>query len=139
MLIFGPILPKYTIPYCLCQPLTPLEGGGLNHPPITIFYTSSRYSMRLRFYMKALLRLRNSPPSPPSHHGRTNKGLTISAMVCTTWNYVCCGLTLIGDGMPGHFLSCSSQLTTSYFLCYIDGYSISSFSGKNGPKIQRKW
>ena len=54
---------------------------------------------------------------------------------------MCCGLTLIGDGMPGHFLSCSSQLTTSYFLCYIDGYSISSFSVtcKDAEIWQRHW
>ena len=48
-------------------------------------------------------------------YSRTTNHRTISAMVCTTCNYVCGGLTSIGDGMTGNFLSCSLELTKIFY------------------------
>ena len=36
-------------------------------------------------------------------YNRTTNHRTTSAMVCTTCNYMCGSLNLIGDGMTGHF------------------------------------
>ena len=51
-------------------------------------------------------------------YNRTTNHRTICAMVCTTCNYVCGGLTSIGDGMTGNFLSCSLELTNFFFVLH---------------------